>query len=51
MELDELLRQTDKQTSEMQRAYDSETGHGTNATQQAAWNNRLKTLLTDKNCY
>lgn len=50
-ELDELLRQTDKQTSEMQRAYDSETGHGTNAAQQATWNNRLKTLLTDKNCY
>lgn len=50
-ELENLLRDADKEGAVLQNNYDKETVHGTKPTEQKAWDNEIRTTLGNTDCY
>lgn len=50
-ELENLLREADKEGSVLQNSYDKDTVHGTKPTEQKSWDDEIRTALSKMDCY
>lgn len=50
-QLNDMLNETQEETSELQNLYDDETGHGSIIDKQEEWNKKIDNMLKKQSCY